>query len=287
VICLLIFTITYSATAQDDPQLHMAMQSLETKMAEAFSAGNASQLANFYNKAAHLLEPGEEDLIGRDAIAAAFQGLMDSGAKTANFTTVEVNYVHKYHTGWAYEQGTYLLQTEDGSTFDQGNYLIIWNRPKNEHHWNAYYDIFVSQTPSAVNRAPVDRSLLKSAEALPAVPADSALMQAIQDGNDAWMTAYDNGDSAAVAACYCSNATVLANHAMPIGAMQGGVASIELNIVEVNVAYDDNVAYEKSTYIFKDQFGNVLDTGKYIVVWRMEEGSYKLYIDCFNSDKAR
>jgi len=302
-LCLFVLFVFFAfAHAQSDPNLFQMVLEKDGNMSQAFNEGNATKFASFYDVKAHLMPPGDEDLIGRDAIAAFAQGMIDSGVKTATFTPLEVDHIHRSPVqDWAYERGTYELQLADGSVFDQGNYVVVWYRGGLKHYWTAYYDIFVSSMPAPAAYPRVDGSKRKPLELAggPMVPADDALMQAISNGNDEWMSAYASGQPQDVANCYCSNGTVLANHqASPIsgqsaiadffqGAMSSGVATIDLTIVEVNVAYDDGVAYEKSTYVFKDQFGNPLDTGKYIVIWRMEDDAFHLYIDCFNSDKAQ
>jgi len=186
--------------------------------------------------------------------------------------------------------------------FDQGNYVVVWSRSRDKHRWTALYDISVSSLPPQA----VPRVNYRLAQAVPVrldatprprSPQEDKLYQTIEQQNLVWMSFYDSADPDGVASCYQANATLLPNHAMAVqsqanisdffsAAMQAGIAEIDLSIVEVNYAYEDNIAYEKSTYVFKDQNGNTLDTGKYIVIWTQDgDGTYRLYIDCFNSDK--
>jgi ketosteroid isomerase-like protein len=289
----------------DNPDLHHAIQDQETKMAMAMNSGNATLFASYYDPKAHFMQAGDEDLVGRDAIAAAVQGLLDSGVKSVNFTALEVDFIHKYPVGWAYERGSYFMYNGDGSVFDQGYYVVVWNRPRDQHQWLAYYDIPVSSLPATASVNQLQSTVKTQAlvpatprrPRAPATPQGDKLLDAITGANLVIMSAYDSGDAGGVAACYELNATVLPNHSDPVvgteaiqlffqGAMNSGIAEIELTIVEVNYSYDDGVAYEKSTYIFRDENGNITDIGKYIVIWRHLDGdTYKVYIDCFNSDK--
>jgi len=286
----------------DNPDLHQAIQDRENEMAAAMSAGNASLYASYYDPRAHLMLPGDDDYVGRDAIESAVQGLIDGGVKTATFQSIEVNFIHKFPHGWAYERGNYTLLNSAGQIFDAGNYVVVWSRTRDQHHWYPYYDINVSILPvSSVSRRSVPARQAVSYPRVPAprTPEEDKLYDAITGANLEWMAAYDSADYDGVAALYTSNATLLPNHSPAVmgttdiaqffqNAMTSGIAQIDLSIIEVNVAYADNVAYEKSTYVFKDEDGNIIDEGKYIVIWSHEDGAtYKLYIDCFNSDKSQ
>jgi len=41
---------------------------------------------------------------------------------------------------------------------------------------------------------------------------------------------------------------------------------------------------EEGEYTFMGEDGEQLDKGKYIVLWKMEDGKWKLFRDCYNSD---
>jgi len=392
---VLLIALSILAKAQDNPDLHQTIQKRESMLADALASGNASAAADFYDPKAHFMPAGQDDIVGREAIAEYAQQLIDMDVNTVNFTAVEVDYIHKYPNGWAYERGTYQFNFANGTLFDEGNYLVIWSRSHGAHHWSAYYDIPVSSMAKSAG-TPTDESSrstqLQDAEHHhrrhhhhdedaeeeehnddhaepepreeeeedeeeqepahdeeadedeeepsrhhghhhshhhghhhssserrtrtphtphtprrthgPVVrggdggPNDDKLLTAIANANLNWMSAFDSQDAAGVAALYEVNATLLPNHAPAQmgrdaiqaffqGAMNSGVAEIELTIEEVNVAFDDNVAYEKSTYVFRDGDGKVLDVGKYIVVWRQLPGdTYRLYIDCFNSNMS-
>lgn len=61
-----------------------------------------------------------------------------------------------------------------------------------------------------------------------------------------------------------------------------GIASIDLQTSEVEAA--ENFAYEVGNYALMGEDGSEVDSGKYIVIWRMEDGEWKLHRDIFNSD---
>lgn len=62
-----------------------------------------------------------------------------------------------------------------------------------------------------------------------------------------------------------------------------GVAAIDLQTNEVEAAED--FAYEVGSYTLMGEDGSELDDGKYIVIWKMEDGEWKLHRDIFNSNE--
>ena len=110
--------------------------------------------------------------------------------------------------------------------------------------------------------------------------------------NEAFMAAFDGGDAAGVAALYTEDGKLLppnmdvmsgreAIQAFWQGAMDMGVQSAELKIAEVEGHGD--TAIEVSRYTLCGAGGQVLDKGKYIVIWKREAGQWKLHRDIFNS----
>jgi len=55
----------------------------------------------------------------------------------------------------------------------------------------------------------------------------------------------------------------------------------------MRIAYEvedhGDTAIEVGKYTLKGEEGQVLDTGKYTVIWKQEEGQWKLHRDIFNS----
>jgi uncharacterized protein (TIGR02246 family) len=106
------------------------------------------------------------------------------------------------------------------------------------------------------------------------------------------MAAFNRGDAAGLAALYTENGQVLPpNSDFVTGkeAIQGfwqavmdmGIKEAELEIVEAQDHGD--TAIEVSTFALLGDEGQVLDKGKYIVIWKQEDGQWKLHRDIFNS----
>jgi ketosteroid isomerase-like protein len=47
---------------------------------------------------------------------------------------------------------------------------------------------------------------------------------------------------------------------------------------------DEDMLAEEGEFIFMDKDEKQLDKGKYIVLWKQEDGNWKLFRDCYNSD---
>ena len=115
---------------------------------------------------------------------------------------------------------------------------------------------------------------------------------AIAAANETFMAAFGQGDAAGLAALYTEAGQVLPpNGDFVTGkqAIQGfwqalmdmGIKAAKLEIVEVEGHGD--TAIEVSKYTLYGEGGQVLDKGKYIIIWKQEGGQWKLHRDIFNS----
>jgi ketosteroid isomerase-like protein len=66
------------------------------------------------------------------------------------------------------------------------------------------------------------------------------------------------------------------------GSYNMGMRGLELTTTEL-MGGPDGVS-EIGTYAIKDGAGNTLDKGKFIVVWKNDNGTWKMHRDIFNSD---
>ena len=115
---------------------------------------------------------------------------------------------------------------------------------------------------------------------------------AIDAANEAFMAVYKEGDAAGMAALYTEGGQVLP----PGGDFVAGHEAIEafwgalmdMGIEEVNLETGEveghgDTAIEVSTFTLLGPEEQVLDKGKYIVIWKREDGEWKLHRDIFNS----
>ena len=122
--------------------------------------------------------------------------------------------------------------------------------------------------------------------------ASSELRGAIAAANESFMATFKRGDAAGLAALYTENGQVLPPNSDSVTGRQAiqmfwqavmdmGIKEAKLEIVEVEGHGD--TAIEVSIFSLMGEGGQVLDKGKYIVIWKQEDGQWKLHRDIFNS----
>jgi uncharacterized protein (TIGR02246 family) len=121
----------------------------------------------------------------------------------------------------------------------------------------------------------------------------SELKSRIEQANQEWMEAVQQGNADGVADMYTDDAFLLPSNTPAIqgregvksffsGAMNSGIKRVKL--VTEEVEGDGESAIERGTYEMMIDGDKVVDKGKYIVHWRHLDGKWKLHKDMFNSD---
>jgi len=115
---------------------------------------------------------------------------------------------------------------------------------------------------------------------------------AIEAGNTKFVSALGRGIGRDLAALYTTDAQLFPTSSDIVsgrqaieefwqGVIDSGVKDATLTTLEVE-AHDDT-AYEVGKYSMKGEDGEVLDTGKYLVIWKREDGQWKLHRDIWNT----
>jgi ketosteroid isomerase-like protein len=65
--------------------------------------------------------------------------------------------------------------------------------------------------------------------------------------------------------------------------MNIGIRAITPETIEVEGS--DYTVHEVGRYTLQDEGGQVIDTGKYVVIWQHEAGQWKLHRDIWNSSR--
>jgi ketosteroid isomerase-like protein len=115
----------------------------------------------------------------------------------------------------------------------------------------------------------------------------------IKQSNQNFMKAFKAGDSVAVSNCYTTDAKAMVSNMPAIEgrpdikhfiskAMNMGIREFDLNTLKI--WGDSSILAEEGTYKFSDIAGKQLDRGKYIVLWKMEAGNWKMFRDIWTSD---
>jgi ketosteroid isomerase-like protein len=112
----------------------------------------------------------------------------------------------------------------------------------------------------------------------------------INEANQKFMAGVSSGDSAGVAALYHSQAILSPSNSDAISGADklssffGGAKGLALKLQTSDIWGNADVVVEEGTYEMADQNGAHLDHGKYIVLWKEENGQWKLYRDIWNSN---
>ena len=120
------------------------------------------------------------------------------------------------------------------------------------------------------------------------------IRNAILAGNEKLMAAASRGDAAAMAALYTENGHVLPPNSDAVngrsaiqsfwqGAIQMGIKAVKLETLEVEG--HGATANEVGKFILQGEGGRVVDSGKYVVIWKQEAGQWKLHRDIWNSSR--
>ena len=116
---------------------------------------------------------------------------------------------------------------------------------------------------------------------------------AIEAANAKVGAAWGKKDAAAVTALYTANATLLPPN---VARVTGSEAILEFwkaalaaappaaKLTSTEVEAHGDTAHEVGTYQMFASDGKVVDTGKYVVVWKREGGQWKLHRDMWSSD---
>lgn len=123
----------------------------------------------------------------------------------------------------------------------------------------------------------------------------SDLRSAIDQGNQNLTRALGRGDAAGMAECYTGEGELLppgsrrvagreAIEAFWASVMGMGIASAKLETVEIEDQGD--TAIEVGRYTLGTADGGVADEGKYLVVWKSENGTWKLHRDIWNTSRS-
>ena len=120
----------------------------------------------------------------------------------------------------------------------------------------------------------------------------AAAKSTLQGQNTKFMNAFKSGDSSAIAALYTSDGVLLPPNQERIrGAdidntwgsfMRMGVKEITLATDEVTG--NEEMLAETGNYEIYGPDNKMWDKGKYIVLWKPENGEWKLHRDIWNSD---
>ena len=121
----------------------------------------------------------------------------------------------------------------------------------------------------------------------------STAKKEIEGANRNFMDMLSKGDSVGMANCYTTDAKFMGSNSSAVSGrtnIQSVVASIinsgatKLDLRLTEVWGTEELIAEEGEFTLATKEGTQLDKGKYIVLWKKEDGKWKLFRDLFNSD---
>lgn len=131
-----------------------------------------------------------------------------------------------------------------------------------------------------------------SAEVKPTFDLASA-KTAIETAGQTFVMAMNKGDSITLANCYTTDAKMMGpNEKSVVGRpaiqkvfsswIKAGMPIFTMKTIEIWGNEEMMAAEEEWT--FSDKDGKILDSGKSIEIFKMEDGKWRMFRDCYNSD---
>lgn len=122
-----------------------------------------------------------------------------------------------------------------------------------------------------------------------------AINAGVQQTNSFFMRAFANRNAGELAALYTDDAQLLPPSGSIVtgkqgiaaywdSAMKSGIARAELDTLELDQQGTTAIEVGRARLFRED--GNLLSAAKYIVVWKQQNGNWKLHRDIWNSDDA-
>lgn len=145
--------------------------------------------------------------------------------------------------------------------------------------------LFIACNDSGTSKATAEK------ETQPAFDLATARKQ-IDSANIDFMNLVSNGDSVALANYYTMDAKMMGPNSPAIVGKKNirtAIASlvntgIKLNLTTLDVWGSESMLAEEGVMTINTKDGKQLDKGKYIVLWKKDDGKWKLFRDFFNSD---
>ena len=115
---------------------------------------------------------------------------------------------------------------------------------------------------------------------------------AIERGNREFIALFTHGNGQGIAALYSADAEVFPPNSDIVrgkdaiarfwqGAIDSGIKGVTLTTLEVQP--HGETAHEVGTYALAGEGGKPIDSGKYVVIWKREQGRWKIHRDIWNT----
>ncbi|HYQ89862.1 MAG TPA: DUF4440 domain-containing protein [Candidatus Binatia bacterium] len=122
-------------------ELKSSIEAVNAQFAEAVARRDVAALGQLYAADAQAYPPGLAIVAGRAAIQDMWKGLLSMPVGRLQLRTADVD--GNGETAW--ETGRFTLVGSNGSTMDDGKYIVVWKHE--EGGWKLYRDMWSSDSP--------------------------------------------------------------------------------------------------------------------------------------------
>lgn len=146
--------------------------------------------------------------------------------------------------------------------------------------------LFVSCSDSSRNKATGEKDNLPDFDI-------AVAKKGIEEANLEFVAFFNKSDSEGLASMFTIDGESMEPNELPIygrDKIQAHYAQVmkagtnKLTLVTVGLWGTVDLLAEEGDYTIVDKDGQELDKGKYIVLWKIEDGKWKLFRDCYNSN---
>jgi len=125
--------------------------------------------------------------------------------------------------------------------------------------------------------------------------AQQDIKKIITEQNETFMATYNKGDHEGMKNLYTEDGQILPPNGKVIigkqgigefwkGAMDMGIKTLEMHTDEVELFEDTAIEVSQATLLAEEN--HVIDEIKYIVIWKRQDGNWKIHRDMFNSNRT-
>ena len=138
-------------------------------------------------------------------------------------------------------------------------------------------------------------TFLVSCTKAPAPDTSAEDSRAVEAASAQWVDAFNQGDTAALAALYTEEARLLPPNSQMIvgregmqaffqGSFDAGEADVQLTVIELSVSGDMAHVVGEFTFTLQPEEGEAIsDNGKYLEIWKRVNGSWMMDVDIWNT----
>ena len=140
ILCAAVLAMPAAAFGQDE-SAEAAIAEITEAWDAGWNAGDGAAIAALYTEDAMLMPPGGDAVSGGEAIAAFWQGAVESGSQSQ----LTMGTVEEFGDTAIEVNGSWVSTAADGTHLDHGKYTVVWK--KVDGTWKLHRDMWNSSMP--------------------------------------------------------------------------------------------------------------------------------------------